>query len=263
MHDQNYSDTFSAFLSGTMSPETREAFRRRLQQDKVFKRAFIAYLLRTGASLPPESRFDRNTAQEIYAQVNPARYEKPSGNYLLRQQVREQWPRIAVAASILILVAVSALWYISNPSDPGSNLAEWMIDPISMERASATERQFFEKASHFYYQENPQVDSLEALAAVCTSFCIPKYYLAHAYLKMAKYDQALPLLESCLGNLDYINQVPQLQGSDTDLRINTLIARSALKKDRENILHEIEQLEKLLPPNDPGREVLHKLRRLK
>ncbi|MCC6753047.1 MAG: hypothetical protein IT266_03575 [Saprospiraceae bacterium] len=262
MHDQNFSETFSAFISGTMPPEAMEAFRRRLTQDKVFKRAFIAYLLRTGASLPAESPFDRSTAQEIYAQVNPARYEKPSGTYLVRQQVREQWPRIAVAASLLLVIAASTLWYFSSQSDLGSTLAEWMIEPISMERASVTERQFFEKASHFYYQESPRIDSLETMAASCTGFCIPKYYLAHAYLKTAQYDKALPLFESCLGNLDYINQVPQLQGSDTDLRINTAIAKSALKKDKESILREIEQLEKQVPTDDPGREVLRKLKRL-
>ena len=75
-----------------------------------------------------------------------------------------------------------------------------------MERASSSDMQLYEKASYFYFKPKPLTDSLEGLSNACRAFCLPKYYLAHAYLKNEQYDKANLLFEECLKNIDYLNQ---------------------------------------------------------
>lgn len=261
MKPSNHSEEFEAYLGGLLAAAEISHFKHRLQTDPGYKKEYIQFLL-SHASWSNESLdHDREMMKEVYQSLQEVPYEKPTTAYLVKHFIIDHRKAISVAASIVLLIAVGTfLFWNPSPSNEQKFVGLFM-EPVSMERASVVEKQFFEKASFFYFQEPPMMDSLEAQAKLKAGFTIPVYYLAHAYFKKGQYEKALKHFELCLGNLDYINQVPQLQGSDLDLRFNTLLCKVLLKRDKAVIELEISSIEKSLEPTHPLHSNLKQLRK--
>lgn len=261
MKQSTHIKQFEAYLNKKLDEQEHLAFKEQLKTDPLFKKEFLQYLLSLASWSNSKLDVDREMMKQVYAELQPKPYQKPDQVYLFKRFVSDHLKTISVAASLLLLVSVTILLYQDSSTSSEQILAQLFIEPVSMERASAVEKKFFEKASYFYYQDKPLIDSLEAHAAKSTGFSIPKYYLAHAYFKNKEYKKALEMFESCLGNLDYINQVPQLQGSDADLRFNTVLAKAALNKDKTELLKELDAIEKSIEPTHPLMEKLNALRK--
>lgn len=259
---ENTSIKFQEYLDHRLSPEEEAAFKAELQIDKKLKSKFVAFLLK---KLQVQDAVDPDTREmvsEVYRNMTPVKMSNPSKIYRLNRFASDNWPKLAAAASFLLVMSYLISVYTSDAHNTGKNLNEIMLEPISMERASSSDMQLYEKASYFYFKPKPLTDSLEGLSNACRAFCLPKYYLAHAYLKNEQYDKANLLFEECLKNIDYINQIPQLQGHDQEIRLNVLISRAGLKMNSREILNDLNQLISELQPNDDIFERAQSLRKL-
>lgn len=261
MKQESHIDLFEAYLHGRLSSSELNRFKDRLKSDTIFKKEYLQFLLSQASWSNEALDKDRELMQDVYRSMQQVGYQTPTKTYRLKRYISDHRAVLSVAASLLLLLIFSIVIYQSTAPSGEQLYAQLFVEPVGMERASVVERQFFEKASYFYFQDQPMLDSLEAQVNLKTSFNIPVYYLAHAYFKTRQYDKALELFELCLGNLDYINQVPQLQGSDLDLRFNTMLCKAILKKDKGALEREISSLEKSLEPTHPLQVKLKQLRK--
>lgn len=250
METTSLNKKFQSYLDQEMSGEELEAFKIELKTNAEIKKAYVAYLFQ--ALKGPESSdvTSKEWITSVYRSGSPVKLEQPGKIYLLNRFISANWRKMAVAASLLLIVVFSYTIYISNLGSKDFN--DFMSPPISMERASASPIQDYEKSSFFYSREIPQIDSLEALEKGCNGFCITKYYLAHAYLKTRQFEKAKQYFDECLLNLSFLNQIPQLQGAEFDIRLNALIVKAQLHTNISSIITELNSLVSPLEHNDPN-----------
>ncbi|MBK9108381.1 MAG: tetratricopeptide repeat protein [Saprospiraceae bacterium] len=261
MKEKSNIELHEAYLNGSLRTEELNNFKSRLKSDPGFKKEFVQFLLSQSSWSNTKLDQDRDLIKQVYAELQPISYQKPDTKYLLKRFWSDHQKSIAIAASFLLLLSICTVYLWNPPISNEQMFAQFMVEPVSMERASVVEKQFFEKSSQFYYQDQPLIDSLVAQLNKSSEFGIPVYYLAHAYFKTKQYEKALDYFERCLGKLDYINQVPQLQGSDIDIRFNTLLTKFILKKDKAVLLQEINSIEKSIEPTHPLMPKLEKIKK--
>lgn len=261
MKQKSNIEVFNAYLNESLKAEALNEFKYRLRNEPGLKKEFVQFLLSQASWSTAQLDKDRDMLKQVYAELKPVDYQKLNTQYLVKRFLSDHQRSFAIAASLIIILSISIVYFWNPPVSDEQIFAQFMVEPVSMERASAVEKQFFEKSSQFYYQDQPLIDSLEAQLNKNSEFGIPVYYLAHAYFKNKEYEKALEFFDRCLGQLDYINQVPQLQGSDIDLRFNALLTKVILKKDKAALLLEINSLEKSLEPTHPLSVKLEKLKK--
>lgn len=233
---------FQDYQEKKMSSAELASFKLELQTNKETKRAFIAFLLNNLKSTDTTNLNDWEMISEAYLEISAVKMVNPSKVYVVKRFAMENWSTIAVAASLLILIVYSFAIYNSSANQLSRNFAQIMFEPESNQRASASGIQNSEKSFYFYSQPTPSIDSLEALAKACTSFCIPQYYLAHAYLKTGQFEKANLLFEQCLKHLDYLDAIPELQGSASETKFNALLTQVLMKNDAAVILPKLDSL---------------------
>jgi hypothetical protein len=259
---ENTTIKFQEYLDHRMSPEEETAFKAELESDAKLKSKFVAFMLKrlqVPDQVDPETR---EMVSEVYRNMTPVKMTNPSRIYRLNRFASDNWPKLATAASFLLVMGYLISVYTSEAYNTGKNLNEIMVEPISMERASSSEMKQYEKASYFYFKPSPLLDSLEAMSKACSDFCLPKYYLAHAYLKNKQYDKANLLFEDCLKNIDFLTQIPQLQGHEQEIRLNVLISRAGLKMNSTEILKDLDKLIDELKPNEDIYQSAESLRKV-
>lgn len=251
MKENNLNTLFQNFLDKKLTSAELETLRQKLRKEPETKKLFTSFLLNNLKTIDNSLTADREMITEVYTNMQPVEMKVPNKMYLFQRYTSQNWPKLAIAASLLLLIVYSFLIYNSGANISGKNLYSLMIEPVSMERASATEMQLIERASFFYFKPTPFIDSLEALVRNCDSFCISQYYLAHAYLKTGQFGKAAPLFEDCIRHLDFLNQIPQLQGYTNEIKFNYLISKAMINNKDINVLNGLDTLIKVLNQSDP------------
>ena len=169
-----------------------------------------------------------------------------------------------MAAAAVVLLGFA---YFNGIFDQPNTIKEFdyaslMVDPIGMERASVADLSINEKASNFYFRNPPATDSLEKMVLVCNGMCAAKYYLAHAYLKTKQFDKAKTLFSDLETNIDQLNSIPQLQGRENEVILNSTLAQLAAGETKTAILPKLNKLLSNLDKSDTLRSIAVKLKEI-
>jgi tellurite resistance protein len=238
-----------SYLDGKMSSSEKAAFEKDLREDPDLRKSFVAELFRSLQGDTGEDAQTREMLRSVYAEMPPIRAEDDSRSGIIRF-FGKGWMAYAVAASLILAVTYFTIFIQKNDVTQSQEMYAYMSTPVSMERASAGDMNIHERASYFYFQEQPLIDSLVPMAAACNGFCVPRYYLAHAYLKTGQFDKAHALFGDLISDIQRINDVPQLQGRELELRFNALVAEAAATGDRTKVQAELMKLIQELKKSD-------------
>jgi tetratricopeptide (TPR) repeat protein len=251
---------FEKYLEKQMDSRERYLFEQELKTNPKLKKEFTAFLLDRLRYDTGKSQEDRDWIRSVYREGPAVQAAAPSPFYIGKRFVIAQWPKLAAAAVLVLGVLYITLWSPQLRLDEPVFVQRVMIEPVSMERASSEQIQAYEKASYFYYQSEPMVDSLEAIARRSLDFDLSQYYLAHAYLKTGQFAKAAAMFDKCLAYADQLERVPQLQGSLADIKLNALIAHAASDPDKEGLVNELDSLIEKLDPKSASYSRAQELR---
>lgn len=241
---------FNAFLQKEMNEEQLAGFKKELENNPELKKEFLVYLLNASDGMKVINPELRALVKEVYSETKSSEFQMPSRGYVIKRFAQDNWPRVAVAAGLVFAILYSISHFLAPADYSELKFAELMSEPISMERASVNDVQNYQQASYYYFQDKPLTDSLEAMADTCRTFCVGRYYLAHAYLKSEQFEKALDQFEICLKYLDQLNKVPQLQGSDAEIHFNLILTKLAINKDPLAAKKALGTLKEALNPNN-------------
>lgn len=241
---------FNAFLQKELTEDKLAGFKKELEHNPELKKEFVVYLLNASDGMKVIDPELRALVKEVYSESKSIGYHMPSRGYVIRRFAQDNWHRVVVAASLVFALLYSISHFFAPADFSELKFAELMSEPISMERASVNDVQTYNLASYYYFQEKPLIDSLEAMVDTCRTFCLGRYYLAHAYLKSDQFEKALDQFEICLKHLDQLNKVPQLQGSDAEIHYNLILTKLAIHKDPKAAKKDLGILKDALNPND-------------
>ena len=250
MQTENTKEKIESYLQGQMNPVEREAFEKDLRNDPALRKSLTASLLRSLKKNSDEDEETRALLRSVYDTMPKLNEEEPKKTGINRFLSKLWIPYMAAASTIVAVVYFTLFYQQGGGQNNGDMYASMMATPVSMERASVGDMAFNEKASFFYFQDQPMIDSLAPMALACNGFCVPKYYLAHAYLKTGQFDKANALFGELLSDVQRINDVPQLQGREQELRFNALVAKAAATGDRTKVHSELMKLIQELKKSD-------------
>ncbi|MBK9271263.1 MAG: hypothetical protein IPM48_06670 [Saprospiraceae bacterium] len=229
-----------AYLDKQMNAEEARQFENRLKSSSELKKEYTAALFERLAGDSHKDEAQRNWLREVYQSGTAVELgQKPSSGTI---QFRSNWIRMAAAAAVLLGVVYFTGIFDQSSGSTSVEFASMMIEPIGMERASVAEMSISEKASNFYFRNPPATDSLEKMTIGCNGLCVAKYYLAHAYLKTKQFEKAKSLFSDLESNIDQLQTIPQLQGRENELRINSALAQAATGEKKEEVLSKLNKL---------------------
>lgn len=260
MKTYNIHERIQAYLDKRMNPEELKDFERDLKASPELKKEYTAALLKNLAGTAAENESLHNLLKEVYRESKPVELgQKPNP---VMVTMRSNWIKMAAAAVVLLGFA-----YFNGIFDQPNTIKEFdyaslMVDPIGMERASVADLSINEKASNFYFRNPPATDSLEKMVLVCNGMCAAKYYLAHAYLKTKQFDKAKTLFSDLETNIDQLNSIPQLQGRENEVILNSTLAQLAAGETKTAVLPKLNKLLSNLDKSDTLRSIAVKLKEM-
>lgn len=256
----NIHERIQAFLDKRMNPEELKDFERDLKESPELKKEYTAALLKNLAGNAAEDESLRNLLKDVYKESKPVALGQKPNPVLIT--MRSNWFKIASAAVVLLGFAYFNGIFDQTKTKKEFDFAGMMVDPVGMERASVSDLSINEKASNFYFRNPPATDSLEKMVLVCNGMCAAKYYLAHAYLKTKQFDKAKSLFTELETNIDQLNLIPQLQGRENEVILNSALAQLAAGDTKTAILPKLNKLLSDLEKSDTLRTLAIRLKEI-
>lgn len=172
------------FFENTLSEEERQEFDRRMESDEDFKRE-VAFRKELKEAITQDDR--ETIKQELQALENPIARKKP-------------WLWSA-AASLLILVGISSFWFFGNQTLDTDDLFNTHFEPYRnvvqpIERGDASEdtrTQAFKA-----YEQGSYKDALNGFNTLTKTSNDPiiQFYKANTFLELGETEKAITILES-------------------------------------------------------------------
>lgn len=256
------------YLDGTFSESEKTEFEKIIKSDPFVQKEFTAALFeRLGTSSSSTSN-EKEWFASVYKEMKPV--ELNSDSNIVDRKSPISWKFVKYAAAACVILACTIYIFYNNHDEFKPNSAapftHMMVDPGSYEEASAdnsanTSMDSNKLASFYYFKNIPWIDSLEPMALACNGFCVPKYYLAHAYLKTKQYDKANLLFKELIAESDEMEKFPPLQGREMDLKLNSMIAKAGAKDNVKSIIPELDQFLSHLQKSDSLYFIANQLRK--
>ena len=244
-----YFDKIEDYLAGQLSPEEREQFKKEISQNAELADAVKAHELAREAmevAIEESLRKELGQLQQEFYPSQKGSASPPPKNTSSKGKIvpmRSAWVRVAVAASILMLIGIFVFRWTGNHYSSEAIAADFAreMTPQNTIRGGNQQNELspiLDQIDEGRYSE--AIEGIKAIPSGSDFYEKARYALGYALFKQGKYEQALRELE------------PLVSGSDANLRdsaewFSLLIMLEQGKEDNPEFKERLNKI--LLNPN--------------